>query len=458
MTTSTFVIFPTHLYQDTDLLKQYDNIVIVEDRMFFYDKVRRPYRYNKIKLAYMRACMKYYETYLRSRGFNVSYIDFDDAPQSYSNITCYDPLDHEHVLGDNCTVVRELPNFILQTMPSKTFYNNAAFFNYMKKETNILVGVKSQDKLNQQPPPENMHILPPKRYKSAFVRDAINYIDSHPIFKDNHGITQNVALYPCTHVQARNALRNFIKLHLSSFGTYQDAIVKEHVYMHHSNISCALNNGLLTPTDVITEVMKQDVPMNNVEGFVRQVLGWREYMRYVYVKFGRSQMKLNHWGAVNRLNWNVWRTGTTTLAPLDIEIQKCSQFAYSHHIVRLMMFLNVMVLCRIHPDDVVQWFSETCAIDAYPWVMHSNVRCMGWYDTRFMTRPYISSSKYILRMSNYTKGEWCYTWDALFHAFVSDFRDKLVRGAGIYKSDVVDEHGRTIAHAFIQHVTNTIHV
>ena len=91
------------------------------------------------------------------------------------------------------------------------------------------------------------------------------------------------------------------------------------------------------------------------------------------------------------------------------------KYAYAHHIVRLMIFLNMFILMRIHPQDIYKWFMSCCSIDAYPWVMYSNIYGMGWFDKRFTHKAYISSSNYILKMSDYKRGPWCQTWDDLYH-------------------------------------------
>jgi deoxyribodipyrimidine photolyase-related protein len=132
------------------------------------------------------------------------------------------------------------------------------------------------------------------------------------------------------------------------------------------------------------------------------------------------------------LNFAIWRQGTTGIAPLDNEIHKAIQFGYAHHIVRLMFFLNILILDGIRFMDVKQWFMEVCAIDAWDWVMVSNVGAMGFFSPSFMTRPYIASSAYWTRMSTYKKGEWSKSVDALYHNFVNRNRHILAKHAKFY--------------------------
>lgn len=103
---------------------------------------------------------------------------------------------------------------------------------------------------------------------------------------------------------------------------------------------------------------------------------------------------------------------------MDLEIKKALKTGYAHHIIRLMIFLNAFKLMYIHPEDIYKWFMEIVSIDAYDWVMKSNIYCMGYYYENAMTKPYISSSNYILKMSNYKKEDWVNIWNALFYGYL----------------------------------------
>jgi deoxyribodipyrimidine photolyase-related protein len=116
----------------------------------------------------------------------------------------------------------------------------------------------------------------------------------------------------------------------------------------------------------------------------------------------------------------VWYTGETGILPIDEEIKKAQKYGYSHHIVRLMILLNFFILCELHPYEIYKWFMEVVSIDAYSWVMESNIYAMGYFNPKVMTKPYLSTSNYVLKMTNYKRdGHWDKLWDALYHDFVS---------------------------------------
>ncbi len=181
-----------------------------------------------------------------------------------------------------------------------------------------------------------------------------------------------------------------------------------------------LNIGLLTPLKLVEiyRNYKNKVPLNSYEGFIRQVIGWREYMRYLYNYKYEELIKSNNHNNQKSINKS-WYNGTTGLLVLDNEIKKAITFGYAHHIIRLMVFLNYLLLAEIKPYDIYKWFMEVVSIDAYDWVMISNIYSMGYFSSIGMKRPYLSSSNYILKMSNYKKdGKWDEDWTKKFWKFV----------------------------------------
>jgi deoxyribodipyrimidine photolyase-related protein len=187
-------------------------------------------------------------------------------------------------------------------------------------------------------------------------------------------------------------------------------------------LSPLINIGLLTPQQVLDETLryaeKASIPINSVEGFVRQIIGWREFIYQVYARAGSKQRTRNYWGFKRTIPASFY-DGTTGIVPLDDAIQKLQQTGYNHHIERLMIIGNFMLLCEFDPNQVYQWFMEMY-VDAYDWVMVPNVYGMTQFaDGGLMTtKPYISGSNYILKMSNYPKGEWQAIWDGLFWRFM----------------------------------------
>lgn len=214
-----------------------------------------------------------------------------------------------------------------------------------------------------------------------------------------------LANYPITHEQASAWLEGFLSTRFAQFGDYEDAIVSDHAYLHHSVLTPMLNIELITPAQVIKRTLNfaknHNIPMNSLEGFIRQIIGWREFIRGLYHKVGLEQRNSNFWDFSRTLP-KAFYTGETGLLPVDNVISRVLDTGYCHHIERLMVLGNIMLLCEIHPDGVYQWFMELF-IDAYDWVMVPNVYGMSQFaDGGVMaTKPYISGSNYICKMSNY---------------------------------------------------------
>jgi len=160
------------------------------------------------------------------------------------------------------------------------------------------------------------------------------------------------------------------------------------------------------------------VPIASLEGFLRQVIGWREFVRGIDRVHGERQSECNFWGHQRRLA-PCWWEGRTGLPPLDAAIGRVNRLGYNHHIERLMVISNLMLLCEIHPHQVHRWFMELY-VDSYEWVMGPNVYGMGLMSDGgiFATKPYICGSNYILKMGDFKKGPWCEIWDGLYWRFV----------------------------------------
>jgi len=450
---TTLLLFPNHLFEDLSLLKKYDTVYLVEEALHFYDQQRRPFLFNKVKLTYLRACMQYYKVLLTRAGVKVKYISYSEAGDADLHkllgkrvCHCYDPhdrlvLDKYKELDIQLEVLSDSPLFIAtdqelaeyhRTLKNKNRNTNAHFYAYFKRKWGMLENVPSMDKENRRPAKESPPAPPNEVWDNEHYREAIVYVER--LFPNNPGKADNVRAYPCTHALARKQLANFIQKKFELFGPYQDAIVKDEVYLFHSGISAALNVGLLPPREVMKIVLQQrdKIKLNSLEGFVRQIVGWRERCRYMYAFHYDALLTANHFGNTKSLRWEVWRNGKTDIPVLDNEIAKARETGYAHHIIRLMVFLNAMVLCRVRMADVVRWFMEICAIDAWDWVMLTNIASMGFYSDAFMTKPYVSTSNYLLKMSDYRKGEWCKEWDALFYAFLAENKSKLKGGAAVY--------------------------
>jgi deoxyribodipyrimidine photolyase-related protein len=192
-------------------------------------------------------------------------------------------------------------------------------------------------------------------------------------------------------------------------------------------LSPLINSGLLDPKYILHESIefykKNNIPLNSSEGFIRQIIGWREFIRGVYICKGSEERTKNYWGFKRKIPKSFYN-GTTGIDPIDDTIKKVNKSGYANHIERLMILGNFMVLCEFDPDEVYRWFMELF-IDSYDWVMVPNVYGMSQFaDGGLMsTKPYISSSNYIIKMSDYKKGDWSDIWDGLFWSFMDKQRE-----------------------------------
>ena len=282
------------------------------------------------------------------------------------------------------------------------------------------------------PPPE-----PVARYDTAaasLLAAAAKRVNRE--FARNPGTTDSF-WYPVTHQGARDGLHCFLQQRLPLFGPYEDAIASNGTVLYHSVLTPMLNIGLLTPQQVL-DALDQLHPLSSaaagrdstiptdllpgIEGFVRQVIGWREYIRGVYLYYGVRQRTGNFWRHQLPMPGSFYR-GDTGILPLDTVIQRVLDRSYCHHIERLMILGNMMLLCEIEPDEVYRWFMELF-VDAYDWVMVPNVYGMSQFADGGLlaTKPYISGANYIRKMSDYPRGQWEETWTALFWRFLHRHR------------------------------------
>jgi len=434
------ILLPNQLY-DHKIIKTAKKVYLVEEPLFFYDANLRPLRYHKVKLAYLVTCMRAYA----AKRTNVEYVSYNDITSFYNKIkhepesTMFDPLDHvllqkyKDIFHTRITLLPS-PNFVMTREDLLEFHNpkvkrvlHSQFFNFVKQRLNILVNQTSTDKDNRHSIPNNVKISSPPHYNSTYHKDSIAYIES--MWPDNPGTVEGLALWPTTHQQALKHLRHFLQHKFKDFGQYQDAIHPEESFLYHSCISPCLNNGLLNAEQVLREVMKyvknRNIPINSLEGFLRQLIGWREYMRYLYIFHHDAYMSypIIQSKCKRIKDWRPWYEGSTGIDTVDTEIKKCLGKAggYAHHIIRLMVFLNIFLLVRIHPEDIYKWFMEICSIDAYDWVMKPNIYCMGYFYPHAMSKQYISTSNYIVNMSarRYKRDA---QWDKLFHDYIREYR------------------------------------
>jgi deoxyribodipyrimidine photolyase-related protein len=320
-------------------------------------------------------------------------------------------------------------------LSKKKNYFMASFYAKSRKKHGILLengdkplgGKWSFDADNRKKVPKGTVIPKVKTPNlSNYIDEAKEYVEDQ--FADNYGNVDQF-YYAITHTDAEEHLQHFINERLRLFGDYEDAMVADERWLWHSVLTPMLNIGLLSPKQVIHEVLTahqtQHFPLNSLEGFIRQILGWREFIRGIYSLEGVTQRTTNHFGYSRKIPESFW-IGDTGIVPLDQTIKKLLKTGYSHHIERLMLFGNFMMLCEFDPDEVHRWFMEMY-VDAYDWVMVPNVYGMTQYaDGGLMTtKPYCSGSNYVLKMSDYKKGDWCETWNALYWRFIHVNREEF---------------------------------
>ena len=447
------VILPTTLFQNNELLKQYKKVYIIEHPVNFTD-----YNYHKLKLVLHRASMKFYADYIREKyNSKVIYLGFDsDLDKIFkkeNHIVLHDPVDH--AITNNLKLLArkhkidleiiESPCFISKLKDLKEFtegkdnFFHHVFYKWFRQKYDILMkndnpigGKWSFDTENRKPFPQNYkESYKVKTNNSVYVKEAINYIKKN--FPDNPGTT-NFYL-PIDFKGAKKHLNGFFKMRFKTFGPYEDAVNKDIFLGSHSLLSPLMNIGLLTPEFVMTEAIKfgtkHKVPMQSLEGFVRQ-LTWREYCRLLYV-FKRKELEdgnyFNHHTRLTK-NWYDNSKKKIGIALIDDLIEKVLNYGYLHHIERLMYIGNFMLISRILPKDVFKWF-QCMFLDSYHVFMYPNVYGMSQHSAGpiMMKRPYFSSSNYISKMSNYKKNkgkdDWFEVWDELYYKFLKNHKNKF---------------------------------
>ncbi len=452
------IVFPHQLFESHPFISKERQVVLVEEPRFFFDP-QAGIRFHKKKLLLHRASMRFYLDDLRSRGIEVSYVDYREAVKGTTipvrlkkgdvkKIFIADPADHgleNRILKESKEAgleveVCDTPGFLTSRawirnyFAGKSHFSMTPFYIEQRKRLDILVkdgkplgGRWSFDPENRRRLPKGTKV-PDLVFPSTnkYVREAREYVDG--LFTDHPGDTEGF-FYPVTRKDALLWLSNFLKEKLRYFGDYEDAMSREETFLFHSVLAPALNIGLLTPAQVIMETLHyigenpKNIPLNSLEGFIRQVIGWREFMRAVYLLAGEKERKSNFWGHDRKIPDSFYEA-TTGIDPVDHVIRRVTGSAYCHHIERLMVLGNFMLLCEINPGEVYRWFMEMF-IDAYDWVMVPNVYGMSQYADGGLvtTKPYISSSHYILKMSDFPKGGWCDMWDALYWRFIHKHRD-----------------------------------
>lgn len=416
-------------------------------------------RHHQQKIVLFLAAMRSYAVELENAGYQVTYHRLDasenssyeqklEAALNDCGATSIQHFEIEDKPMENRLIEfarrngfdrDELPSpmFTCSRDTFSTFANKtprllmADFYKQQRRRLDVLVGADSQplggqwsfdaDNRKKLPrdvqPPEVIWTTPGAHEKEVIERVRREFND-HPGDAREFG-------WPTTRSQAREWLVDFVANRLGNFGPYEDAISSRYVTVFHSVLSPCLNLGLLTPREVIDAALARvdEVPMQSLEGFVRQVIGWREFVRGVYRKYSEQQETTNFWSHEREMAPG-WHDGTTGIPPLDDTIRTAQRLGWTHHIPRLMVLGNLMTLCEIRPSSAHGWFMEMF-VDSSEWVMGPNVYGMGLFSDGgiFATKPYICGSNYLLKMSDYKKGPWCDIVDGLYWRFIDKHRD-----------------------------------
>ena len=445
--TKIFIILPTQLFLNNPYLDDMDSIYLIEEPYYFSSKP-----FHRQKLILHRASMKYYYDYLKDKKYKIKYIDFDKSLKlnNKDEYYMYDPIDHEMVdkysklknieIYDTPAFLetrKELDEYRNKYTNKKNYYHDRSFYRWQRKRLNILMSDDktpignswSYDKENRNKYDKDYKEDEIKTYRNKYLDEAKEYIIKN--FNNNFGSIDNF-FYPITFEEVFQHLKEFIEKRLETFGKYQDGISQKVIFGSHSVLSPLLNIGLITPDIIIREVLKKynssksSNSLINCEAFIRQLIGWRSYIRFIYIYHGKEMKEMNKFNHINKLSKDWYDNDSNIeLKIVNDMIKKVYKYAYLHHIERLMIMGNIGLLLQIDPKELYDWFM-ICFIDSYEWVMIPNVFGMSQYsitNISMMTRPYFSSSNYIKKMSDYKNEKWFKIWDDLYWNLLKTHRE-----------------------------------
>lgn len=431
-------------------------------------------RHHVKKIAFLFSAMRHYAEALRSAGYSVRYVRLDDEENSQSLdgeiLRAVDALGVGKVvltepgelrLSETFETLRLVLPVPLEILPDTRFLCTHAefgswadtrkelrmeyFYREMRRRHEILMeqdgkpvgGRWNFDAENRKPPKAGL--TSPRRISFKNDKITLDVLDMvRRRFPEGYGRLEPFH-FAVTRRQALRELDNFIAHILPTFGDHQDAMVKGEPYLRHSLLAPYINAGLLYPLEVCLKAEAAyrggHVPLNAAEGFIRQILGWREYVRGVYWRFMPEYAERNALGAHEPLPWFYW-SGETKMACMHEALKHTYEHAYSHHIQRLMITGNFALLAGIEPKAVHEWYLAVYA-DAYEWVELPNTIGMALHaDGGLMaSKPYAASGKYIRRMSNFCAecvydpavavGDRACPFNALYWSFVDRHRDRF---------------------------------
>ncbi len=419
------------------------------------------FKYHKQKIGFFLSAMRKYAEGLKDAGFQVRYDRLGQDSASFeaalADFIDKEKVDHLYLFEiedkffearvlDTVARIKGLkvtqvasPMFLTTRAEFRTYLQGTkkpfmkTFYESQRKRLRILVNDKGKPDEGKWSFDEENRLRLPKDYRPPeipnYVMDPIDAEVAKVVekfFPDHPGQMADCWL-PSDRKSAQTWLQDFLDQRLRNFGSYEDALSKDHPFINHSILTPFLNVGLLTPDEVVDQTLKsaqkQGIPINSLEGFIRQVIGWREFIRGIYQNFSDRQESTNFWGHGRKLK-DSWYTGTTGIEPLDDVIRKTQKYAYAHHIERLMVVGSLMLLLQIHPHEAHRWFMEMF-IDSSDWVMGPNVYGMAIFSDGgiFATKPYFCGSNYYKKMGSYKTGDWQDGVDGLYWGFIDRNRE-----------------------------------
>jgi deoxyribodipyrimidine photolyase-related protein len=480
---SCLILFPSQLFDNIFISKVFNlasdpnhYIILWEHEHFF-----NSFPYHKLKLAFHRASMTYYYDQIKWKIKGKIYVESIDSiknqqekiknfihEKSIKELLFINPIENKLLLMvKNKKLISGLdieyllfpsPYFLnssnfeknsqilseLKTTRHDLFYKNQRIkYNIMIEKNNgkIIPEGKSWsfDTFNRSPFEKNQieikNLEINKGKEKTYIKKAIEYVEKN--YKKNYGqCKEEYFIYPISRTDAIKWIDDFIKRKLSNFGKYEDAISDKIIFGYHSVLSPLLNVGIITTTDVLEKINK--ITNKNIieskEGFVRQIIGWREYCYFIYLNYSSSLTKNYFYSLSSRNIPKKFWDAQTKIPIIDNILENINKYAYSHHIERLMCVGNFLLLIGVKPEQIYFWF-QTMYIDAYDVFMVPNVYGMLLYGfvndhTHMMTKPYFCSSNYLMKMSNYKteqieldgeKYKWDEIIDALYYKLIKDY-------------------------------------
>ena len=449
-----------------------ERVLLIEATAF-----ARRHAYHPHKLVLLFSAMRHFRDELREAGHDVAYhrtetfgeaLDdhFDAHPGD--ELTVMRPPTHgaadrlESLVAERGGTLEVVENDLFLTTPAQWDewmgdrdppYKQETFYREVRRETGYLMrggeplgGDWNYDDENQQFPGSDYDPPDPPRYEpDGTTREVQAWVeaefdgsyDTEP--KGGEWADPGEFVWPVTRDEALDALERFCDERLVEFGPYQDAMLREEWSLNHGLLSAAMNVGLLHPGEVVERVIEaahedSDVPLNSLEGFVRQGIGWREFMRHTYREAMPDLAEANQLDQTEDLPEAYW-TGETDMACLSDVVDGVRERGYSHHIERLMILSNFALIYGVEPAQLNEWF-HAAYVDAYHWVTTPNVVEMGSFGAGvFATKPYASSANYVDKMSDYcsgcpyyktkTTGEGACPFNALYWEFLGRNEERL---------------------------------